>query len=401
MEISEDYRKLLGFDVELRREGRAVFLAPKLPEKKNYPPTSLPVFYNPASRSSRDMAVLFLKAFFEGEKISICEPLAGTGVRSIRLILETGLVDYALVNDISSNAYELIKINAKLNNVEGILEASNIDGNELLAARGRGRPRFRYVDIDPTGSPSRFLENGLRGCGKNSVLGVTATDLSALTGAKPRSCLRKYDSYPVKTPFLREVAVRILAGFVVRTASRLGLSSEPVFSFLKDYYVRVFVKVSPGIEKAKKLLESIGWLSYCSRCLSIYVFRVGDIPVCRCSRCSLEIPSIGPLWLGELCSRELAEKMLRYSYEDRDLYSEVVSTIEYIVHEDTSLIGYYPVNLLASTFRVNPIKPRKIVEELNNMGYRATLTHLDRAAFKTDASIETIREIFTSTLRND
>ncbi|MCS7126063.1 MAG: tRNA (guanine(10)-N(2))-dimethyltransferase [Aigarchaeota archaeon] len=400
MKIDEEYSRLLGFDVEFREEGKASFLTPKIPENKNYPPTSLPVFYNPASKASRDIAVLFLKAFFEGEKISVCEPLAGTGVRSIRLILETGLVQYALVNDISRNAYELIRINAKLNNVEDIIEASNLDGNELLAARGRGRPRFRYVDVDPAGSPSRFLENGLRGCGKNSVLGVTATDLSALTGAKQISCLRKYDSYPVKTPFMREVAVRILAGFIVRSASRINLSAEPVFSFLRDYYTRVFVKVSPSIEKAKKLLRSIGWISYCPKCVSIDVYRVGEIPINKCSRCSLEVYSSGPLWLGELCRKELVEKMLDYAYRDLEIYREVISMLEYIASEDTSLIGYYPVNVLSSIFRVNPVKPRKLVEELENNGYKATLTHLDKSAFKTDAPPEVIREVFIKTSRS-
>jgi tRNA (guanine26-N2/guanine27-N2)-dimethyltransferase len=397
--MSQDYeelKRMFSFPVELRYEGRARFLSPLLPSSRGFAPSSLPAFFNPASKLSRDLAVLFLKAYFENGKITLCEPLAGTGVRSIRIILETGLVDYALANDISKNAYELIKVNAKLNNVEDKLEASNLDANELLASRGRGKPRFNYVDVDPAGSPARFMENGFRGCGRNSILGATATDLSALTGSKPLSCLRKYDSHPVKTPFLKEVAIRVLAGFMVRTAARIGLAAEPVFAFLKDYYTRVFVKVSPGIDRAKKILKQIGWICYCPRCLALYTYRVNDVPVSSCTRCLSPLLSAGPLWLGKLFSEEVVRKMLEHAYGGLDIYREAASLLEYMLNEDTSLIGYYPVNTISSILKVNPVKPRIIVDKLRDRGYRASLTHLDYSAFKTDAPPEIVKDVFLS-----
>lgn len=392
--MEEDYSRQLGFKVELRYEGKARFLSPVLPDSKDFAPTSLPAFFNPASKLSRDIAVLFLKAYFENREITVCEPLAGTGIRSIRFILETDLVNYVLANDISRNAYQLIKINAKLNNVEDKLEASNLDANELLAARGRGRPRFDYVDIDPAGSPAKYMENGFRGCGKNSVLGATATDLSALTGAKPFSCLRKYDSYSVKTPFLKEVSIRILAGFAVRTAARIGLAAEPVFTFLKSYYTRVFVKVSPGIDKAKKLLREIGWISYCPRCLAIYVYRISDTPVSICKSCLSTIQTAGPLWLGRLCNEEIIKKMLYYASREHEIYGEAVNLLEQLLEEDTSIIGYYPVNTVSSILKERPVKPNDVIQELRERGYKATPTHLDPSAFKTNAPPEIIMEVF-------
>lgn len=390
----EEFRKMFSFPVELRHEGRAKFLSPVLPDARELAPSSLPAFYNPASKLSRDIAVLFLKAYFGDGKITVCEPLAGIGVRSIRLILETGIVDYALANDISRNAYELIKINAKINNVKDRLEASNLDGNELLASRGRGKPRFNYVDIDPAGSPARFMENGFRGCGKNSILGATATDLSALTGSKPISCLRKYDSYAVKTPFLKETAIRILAGFMVRTAARIGLAAEPVFAFLKHYYTRVFVSVSPGIEKAKKMLKQIGWIAYCPTCLAIYTYKIGETPISNCSRCLKPTSYSGPLWLGKLCREDIVSKMYKHAYAHPEIYYDAARLLEEILHEDTSIVGYYPVNHVASILKISPVKPRIVIEELRNRGYKAFTTHLDSTAFKTDASPGIIREVF-------
>ncbi|MEM1584082.1 MAG: tRNA (guanine(26)-N(2))-dimethyltransferase [Nitrososphaerota archaeon] len=390
----EEFRKMLSFPVELRHEGRATFLSPILPSTREFAPTSLPAFFNPASKLSRDIAVLFLKAYFEDRKISICEPLAGIGVRSIRLILETGLIDHALVNDISKNAYELIKVNAKINNVEDKLEVSVLDANELLASRGRGKPRFDYVDVDPAGSPAKFMENSFRGCGKNSILGATATDLSALTGSKPLSCLRKYDSYVMKTPFFKEVAVRVLAGFMVRTAARIGLAAEPVFAFLKDYYTRVFVRVSPGIEDAKKLLRQVGWIAYCPRCFTIYTYKIGEESISCCPTCMKPISSSGPLWLGRLCREEIVYKMHRHAYANLELYREAAKLLEEILQEDTSIVGYYPVNSIASILKISPVKPKAIIEELRNRGYKSSTTHFDSTAFKTEASSEVIKEMF-------
>lgn len=384
----------LGFEVELRAEGKVRFLCPKLPSEKGYAPTALPAFFNPVSKPSRDMAVLFVRRFFKGRRIRACEPLAGTGVRSIRLAVESNIIEKVLANDISHNAYELIRRNALLNGVEEVVEASNIDANELLASRGRGRPRFDYVDIDPAGSPAPFMENGFRGCGRGGVLGATATDMTALVGAKPESCLRKYDALPLRSaPFSKEIALRILAGFMVRTAARLKLAAKPILSFQRDHYARVFVVVEPGIERAKKLLREIGWVSYCPDCMSIQRVERARPPPDRCP-CGGIASHSGPLWLGELTDRMLVKEMLEDAMREQEIYGDVVKMLEALAEEDTSIIGYYPVNFLASKFRRNPVKPRVLMEMLREMGYRATATHIDSSGVKTDAPPDVLREAF-------
>lgn len=392
--MSRSYVERLGFEVELRTEGKARFLTPVIPREKSYAPTSLPVFFNPVSKPSRDMAVLFLKTWFKDRGISVCEPLAGTGVRSIRLVLETGVVEKAVANDISAHAYKLIQVNAEMNGVQDSVDALNLDANELLAVRGRGRPRFDYVDIDPAGSPAKFMENGFRGCGRGGVLGATATDLSALTGAKPSSCLRKYGVLSAKTPFLKEVALRILAGFMVKTAARIGLAAKPILSFQRDHYLRVFVEVWPGIERVKALLREMGWLSFCPACLSILTSAIHHPPNPLCQRCGARTQVIGPLWLGVLTIESLASEMLEEAHRDPETYGDVVRMLERMSGEDSSIVGYMPVNYLASRFKASPVKPVRLVEKLRERGYRATLTHLDPGGVKTDAPPDELRRIF-------
>ncbi len=389
----------LGFEVELLTEGKVRFYAPRIPPEPGFAPSELPAFFNPASKPSRDMAVLFLRSWFN-RRITACEPLAGTGVRTLRLIVESGVVDRASANDISKNAYRLIKKNAELNGLQDRVEAYNLDANEFLASRGRGRPRYDYVDIDPAGSPAHYLENGFRGCGKDSVLGATATDLSALTGAKPKPCWRKYDAWPLRVgPFRMEVALRILAGFMARTAARIGLAARPILSFRKDHYVRIFVGVERGKERAKQVLAELGWISYCQKCLAIYSEKLWNPPPITCKRCGAGLEYAGPLWLGPLTRVEVASRMLGHALSDEEVYGDVVPLLRLMSREDTGILGYYPVNYVASWLGRSPVKPVELMEELRSMGYRATPTHLDPGAVKTDAEPEALKEAFESVSR--
>ena len=62
-------------------EGKARILIPK--EEKIS--KKLPVFYNPRMRFTRDLTILFVRQF---PGLSICDAMAGSGVRAIRFALE-------------------------------------------------------------------------------------------------------------------------------------------------------------------------------------------------------------------------------------------------------------------------------------------------------------------------
>lgn len=387
-------RPELGYELELRREGRAVFYSPRIPERRNFAPTSLPVFFNPFSKPNRDLTIIFLAAKFEGFKIRVCDALAGAGVRSIRILLETDVAGEVTANDISPRACELIRLNIELNKLGEFIEVACMDANELLAGCGRERPRYHYVDIDPAGSPAQFIENGVRGCKRGGVIGVTATDMPALVGAKPESCLRKYDSKPLRAPFAKEIGLRILAGFIARSAARLGIAAKPILSFSKDHYIRVFAEVHRGRRLANEALKSIGWISYCPSCLTIYSAGRFESPITACETCGRRIDYAGPVWIGDLADKDLAEKMYLRALERPELYRESIKLLDGLRREDHGLLGYHPVNHLARAFGCSPIKPSVLVERLRELGYRASATHIDPSGVKTDAPLSALRGIF-------
>ena len=76
----------------------------------------LPVFYNPAMKLNRDISVLLLKSIKKNQ-LRIADPLAASGIRSIRFLLELtkSKVSKIYINDASSTATTNIKSNLRLN----------------------------------------------------------------------------------------------------------------------------------------------------------------------------------------------------------------------------------------------------------------------------------------------
>ena len=81
------------------------------------------VFYNPVMKLNRDVSVLLLKTLGEERKqdasfdgFSIGSPLAGTGIRECRFLVELeGLVKEVHINDYSEEAVKLIRDNVAMN----------------------------------------------------------------------------------------------------------------------------------------------------------------------------------------------------------------------------------------------------------------------------------------------
>src|SRR3990167_5531507 len=92
-------------------EGKAII---KIPETEKIS-REMDVFYNPDMKNNRDMAILLLNSLdvyssAEGkEKLLIADIMAGTGIRSLRFLLETKKVEEIHINDFSEKSIKLIK----------------------------------------------------------------------------------------------------------------------------------------------------------------------------------------------------------------------------------------------------------------------------------------------------
>lgn len=385
----------LGFEVKEIVEGRARLLVPKGVGEVD--PSKLPAFYNPASKISRDIAVLVTSAYFSGGDKTFAEPLAGLGARSVRLLLESGAFAEGKACDINENSARLISVNAQLNGLEGRLKAYHMDANVFLSTIAAERQKVHYVDLDPSGSPVRFLEGSLRALLPDGLLGVSATDLAALSGASPRTALWRYGLRLTRTVFRKEVALRALTAVAVMAASRLSRSAVPVFAVIHRHFARVFLKVRRGKTGAYRSVSQLGYLKYCHSCLNVE--RVGELLGTseRCGRCGSQASLLGPLWLGPLQDQEIVSKVLRSDLIGEETFEEARKVLVHISQEPNDVPFSYPVSELSRRARCSPVSPKLIVERLREMGYRASVAHYDHGAVKTDAPLDLLYELVRST----
>ncbi len=268
------------------------------------------VFYNPVMRLNRDVTILLLRALGEERRSresswqgwKIGSPLAGTGVRECRFLVElpASLVREVHANDYKEGAAVLIRRNIALN--EESLRCDEIEvacteaSKFLLESKG-----YDYIELDPFGTPNPFLDAAVKRLYRYGVLGVTATDTAALAGTYPSACRRKYWAEPLHNHLMHEVGLRILVRKVQLVAAQYEKALVPVYAYGKDHYYRVFFRCDRGRQRVKEVLARHQYLVYDEGSL---VAR----PSATNSVGSGESWA-GPLWAGPLWDARLAERV--------------------------------------------------------------------------------------------
>jgi len=357
-------------------EGRTRILVPveeKL-SKKN------PVFFNPGMELSRDISVAVARISNTGK---FCDLLAGSGARGIRVSNETGCD--AVINDVNPNAYDLIRRNIKLNNLDSM--ATNLEANLLLSGE-----RFDFIDIDPFGSPSRFLEPAIRATNNSGILGITATDTSALCGTYPKACRRKYDAVSLRTDYYNELGLRILIGYAARLALKYDISIIPLFSHCTGHYFRTYLRISLGGAKAGSSLKNINFIQHCFHCLNRNFASIDEIQE-KCE-CGGRFRNSGPLWTGNFAEPDfcrLLERELNSGTFNRK--KEAMKLTGLITGEQAINNPYYNIHKIFRKMKRPVISMEDVTEMLNSAGLSAERTHFSGMGLRIGASASEIYKI--------
>ena len=322
------------------QEGKALLKIPaetKISKK-------LPVFYNPVMKSNRDVAVALLNAVND-KNLRICLPLAGTGVRGIRFLLELnkGKIKEIFFNDYSENAFKLIKENLRLNKIKKAGVSCKDANIFLLESTG-----FDCIDVDPFGTPNPFLDSAIKRIARNGILAVTATDTSALAGTYPSACLRKYWAKPSRDELMHETGLRILIRKIQLIGAQYEKALMPVFSHSTEHYMRVYLRCEKGKKKADEILEKHGLLN-----------------------------STGPLWLGNLWDKKLAKKMAKTGIP-------LLKTIGEEAQIDT--LGFYNIHKICKRLKVKIPKTDFLIKAIRKKGFKAARTHFTEKGIRSDVS---------------
>jgi len=366
------------------REGLARILVPKA--ERIY---DAPVFYNPVMALNRDISVLVARVL---ESKRVLDALSATGIRGIRYALESPAGEVWL-NDISEEAYSLMKRNVALN-FEGELhedgDRSYLRGEKLIVLNRGDANRlmaenFRYfdlVDLDPFGSPMEFLDTALRSVRRRGVLAVTATDTGVLCGAYARACVKNYLARPIRGELCHEAGLRILIGVIARYTAKYDLGIEVLLAYYRDHYFRAFVRFRSGARKAEKSLAQLGYLWQDEN--GRFTYERAFLP---------EKPkAYGPLWLGPLKDGAFMEKLVKELEDFEPAHKKTGPFVE-LLSEELDVPFHYDTHALARKNSLEVRKVSEVIERLIEMGYSTSRTHFSPTAIKTNAPFEVVLDV--------
>ncbi len=291
-------------------------------------------------------------------------PLAGSGVRGIRFLLELkkSMIKNVSFNDYDKAALNSIKKNLALNEIKSKKVLLRNDDANLFLLNSSG---FDYIDIDPFGSPNAFLDSSIKRISRDGILAITATDTSALCGTYAKACKRKYWATPLRNEIMHEIGLRILIRKCQLIGSQFDKALIPLYSYSKDHYMRVFFSCHKGKSKVDAVLKQHG--------------TYGDA---------------GPLWLGALWDSSLASDMadcfLKKSKGKglEGMEKELYRFLESIKKE--SLIdsfGFYEIPALAKKYNLKSIpKQEYLTSEIMKRGYKVSETHFVLNSLRSDIS---------------
>lgn len=324
---------------------------------------SMGVFYNPVMQLNRDLTIAVLEAVPQTH-LSIADPLAGTGIRAIRLLKELpgSKIKSIAINDYGPDAARAIRKNFALNKISLGKKAgiSCLDANIfLLNSFG-----FDYIDIDPFGTPNPYLDAAIKRLSRDGILAVTATDTAALAGTFPEACLRKYWAMPQRGSLQHEIGLRILIRKVQLIGAQYEKALIPIFSYSKEHYLRAFLQCTKGKKFVDGILRNHG------------TFR-----------------GAGPLWLGNLWDIPLVKKM--GSLSQKKFSGEFTSFIR-IIGKEASIpsVGFFDIHKVCEKLSLRAVpRTESILGAIRQKGHAAARTHFNDCGIRTSMAFEDFEKI--------
>lgn len=369
-------------------EGSTKILVPKGSLNDKVPPKE-PAFFNPKAKLNRDFSIIAYSAFaknFDAPKIFL-EGLSGLGARGLRVANEIKEIEKVVINDLNPKALDLALESSKLNKINNF-EVSENEVCRFLSSYSKKGERGSVVDIDPFGSPAKYIDCAIRATMHGGILSITATDLQVLHGIFKDACKRRYGGIPIKTEYSNEIAIRLILGSIRTIAARFDIEIIPLFIESDMHYYRVYVRVLNRPDQE----ENLGYVFHCKECGNRGISKIQEQD---CQVCNSELMNAGPLWIGNLFEKKFVEQMIQ---EESNLVVDKACSkiLQKSLFESEMPGTYYTLDEIASKMKSSPLKLEKAIEKLQENGFSASPTSLEPTGFRTNARIDKIMRVFLS-----
>jgi tRNA (guanine26-N2/guanine27-N2)-dimethyltransferase len=262
-----------------------------------------------------------------------------------------------------------------------------MDANLILNLHSSPMNRFDYVDIDPFGSPSEFLDSAVRATRDGGMIALTATDMAPLCGVSPSACLRKYGGKPLRMVYTHEVAIRLVVGAAVRAAAIHEIGVKSLFSYYADHYVRIYLSLRHSAKSADAALSEMGYIVHCPKCLNREAVKGAYLKASRtCHVCGGQLIVGGPMWLDDIAEKSFTDAMLEKAVKTEGWEPRLIHLIKTISGEIEFPPTYFHLDEFSSRAGKSSLNMDEVIEKLVKAGFRATRTHFDPRGIKTTAS---------------
>ncbi|CAG0914613.1 unnamed protein product [Notodromas monacha] len=372
--------------------------------------------------SVEDFRLLKQGERYEVRGMKILEALAASGLRSIRFAKEISGISRVVANDLSTFAADSIKQNVIRNGVEDIVYPNCDDATILMYQNKRRSEMFNAIDLDPYGSPVKFLDAAVQSVSDGGLLLVTCTDMAILCGNTPEKCRASYGSTPFKTKSCHEWALRIVLHTLESAANRYGRYIQPLLSASIDFYCRLFVRVYTGQAQCKMSARQnqtkISNAYLCSYCETTWLqpvmrlmrglptphfrFPVGPPVTEKCCHCGSSLHFGGPFWTAPIHDKIFVERLLKSiqgesSEEDAksDFHtkSRMIGMLSTIAEELDDCPGFFCIDRLAGSMKTRVPKFIDFRSAILNAGYQVSISHACPTAVKTSAPANVVWDL--------
>lgn len=340
-------------------------------------------FYNPKAEMVRDLAIL-AAAIYRRDRghLRVLDAMAGCGVRSLRYTLESQ-ADFVWANDSNSDIQDILHQNlAQLKSTQ--YRISDRDAIRVFFDCYNQQDYYDLVDVDGFGSPVPYVHACLSACAIGGMIYLTSTDGRTVTGRAADNCLSDYGAVARSHPAIHEQGLRLILGNVQQQAASRGMGIEPVFSYFTGQTYRVMVRLVSSIQLNEK---NYGFLGFCHECGTYQTVGWRSLGRSHCPHDQRWLVVSGAMWLGKLHDVLQITQMIKLAKEWG--WISQVRLLELMQAEAEMPPYFYTLGEIGRRGKLDIPKSNYLIQTLKELGYRASLTHVDREAIKTDADLKT------------
>lgn len=389
-------------------------------DKNSIPSKSMAVFYNKKMEINRDITNLAIMAYnrsINRDTLTIVDPMAASGIGSIRMLKECKNIKKIYINDINPIAVDLIHKNLSLNELNyqsAKIEVSRKDSSYLFSEitqnsynhTDNDQKKPNIISIDPFGTPNLYLDAAFKAIQKvNGLLCITATDTAVLFGVRPLSCIRKYMSKPLHTEYCKEVGARILLYFISRIANINNMGILPLLTFYNSHFIRVFCLTFKNRNEITKFFKNYTYSIHCNNCGFRSIFQDDYFqPSLNCPVCKKNnyVDYAGPLWDSEIHDADFVNEMIEMNnhlnYNNKKRINKLLNLIKGEINKP---IFYYNIHKLSKILKISNIpKLEEIISHIKNKGYQISRTHFDFLSVKTNMDNKSLKNMLLELGKN-